>query len=209
MDDDNNFINPIERMRRIAEEFGVSRAAMDAYNTGSLMDYETIVGVAPGNDPLCLTCARETLGNEKLDWILAQRHHEVADEHGQRFGSIVWEPFDPIMDCQRCGRPLMPGDADRGAPVGVTRRFGGYDSYCVEHATTILTSELAATFLAPDYAGLANVQESSGRPVRIEFANGGETWKLACAVCGEHLAPEPDDEDDEDGADDLDEEDAV
>ena len=203
MDDDNKIINPIERMRRIAEEFGVSRAAMDAYNTGPLMDYELIVGIFPtdGGDPLCLPCARETLSNEKVDWILAQRSHEVTDADGRTFVSWVWEPFDPIANCERCGRPLRPGDADRGAPVGVTPRFGRFASHCVEHAPTILAPELAARILAPDYMGLAHAQDSSGRDIRIEFANGGETWKLQCAVCGNPLAPEPDDEDDIDDED--------
>lgn len=197
--DDDTFINPIERMRRIAEEFGVSRKAMDAYNSGRLMDYEIVVGLVPESEPVCLPCVRETLGDEKVDWILAQRNHDVTDGNGQTFRAIIWEPFDPILDCYRCGRPLKPGEpAERGVPVGVTQNYGRYSSrgsYCVEHAPVILGPELAARFFAPDYAGLAHVQDDSGRNVRIEFANGGETWERKCKVCWERLAPVPDDED--------------
>jgi hypothetical protein len=126
----------------------------------------------------------------------------VTDADGRAFVSWVWEPFDPIANCDRCGRPLMPGEPDRGAPVGVTPSFGGFVSYCVKHATAILDPELAAAILAPGYTGLAHVQDSSGHDIRIEFANGGETWKFACKVCGKHLAPEPDDADEDNGDED-------
>lgn len=104
MDD---FVNPIERMHRIAEEFGASREAMDIYKAGPLLDYEIVVGIFPATAELmCVPCARTVLGNEKVDWLLAQRQHEVEDADGNEYRLWLFEPFEG-GDCERCGRPLM------------------------------------------------------------------------------------------------------
>lgn len=199
-----NIVDSIERMRRIAEEFGASREAMDMYNVKPLVDDEIIVGNFPQNtddDLMCVPCAREVLGSEKVDWLLAQRLTDITDADGNTFQLWVYEPFD-VGECERCGRPLMhPEPFERGAPAGVIGDDGKI--YCREHAHVLLGHDLAEQVMAPGYDGLAAAEDLQGQRAQLQFANGSETWKLICGVCGNHLAPPPEDMD-EDDSDELD-----
>lgn len=191
-------MNPIEPAQHLAEESVASREAMDRDNAGTLLGDEYVVGIAAESGALCFPCARETLGDAKVDWFLAQPTYDVTDEQSQTFRAIEWEPMEALIDCDRCGRPLKPGEpADRGAPVGVMQWSDSHHVYCAEHAAALIGSDRAAQVLAPDYAGLAHVRGEHGEDVLIEFASGGETWKLSCEVCGERLTPEPEDDDED------------